>query len=213
MLKSPATIQLARRATPAVGITQAVYPVPQELKSGLLAALLERGEMREALVFTRTKHRADRVAAFLARLGVKAQRIHGNRSQAQRTQALAGFKEGYYRVLVATDIAARGLDIPGITHVLNFELPNIPEAYVHRIGRTARAGRSGTALSFCDVSERGFLRDIERAIRRRLDPVNEHSFASPVPVLVPLGAPGAAPPSRPFARRFPARRSVRATRW
>jgi len=168
MLRSPATIQLARRATPAVGITQAVYPVPQELKSGLLAALLARGEMREALVFTRTKHRADRVAAYLAREGVKAQRIHGNRSQAQRTQALAGFKEGYYRVLVATDIAARGIDVVALGHVVNFDVPEVPEDYIHRVGRTARAEATGEAFTFVSPQEEGDLRRIEHAIGKRL---------------------------------------------
>ena len=131
MLRDPATINLERRAAPAVGITHAVYPVPQELKTALFLTLLQRGEMREALVFTRTKHRADRLAKYLARHEIQAERIHGNRSQAQRTQALLGFKEGKYRILVATDIAARGIDIAALGHVVNFDVPNMPEDYIH----------------------------------------------------------------------------------
>ena len=122
-----------------MGITQAVYPVAQELKGALFVALLKRGEMKEALVFTRTKHRANRLADYLVKQGIKAARIHGNRSQAQRTDALAGFKDGRYRVLVATDIAARGIDVEELGHVVNFDVPLAPEDYIHRVGRTARA--------------------------------------------------------------------------
>jgi ATP-dependent RNA helicase RhlE len=168
MLRDPATINLARRAAPAVGITQAVYPVPQELKAALFLALLQRGEMREALVFTRTKHRADRVAKYLVRHGVQAERIHGNRSQAQRTQALAGFKSGQYRVLVATDIAARGIDIEALGHVVNFDVPKVPEDYIHRVGRTARAEATGDAFTFVAPDEEEDLRRIERAVGKRL---------------------------------------------
>jgi ATP-dependent RNA helicase RhlE len=168
MLRDPVTINLERRAAPAVGITQAVYPVPQELKAALFLALLERGEMREALVFTRTKHRADRLMKFLVREGIKAERIHGNRSQAQRTQALAGFKDGTYRVLVATDIAARGIDIEALGHVVNFDVPNVPEDYIHRVGRTARAEAVGDAFTFVAPDEEEDLRRIERAVGKRL---------------------------------------------
>src|SRR5215208_1111907 len=139
MLHNPATINLERKQAPAVGITQAIYPVSQDLKSQLLLALLERGTMKEALVFTRTKHRANRLWEQLEKRGVSVARIHGNRSQAQRTDALDGFKAGRYRVLVATDIAARGIDVEALGHVVNFDVPAAGEDYIHRVGRTARA--------------------------------------------------------------------------
>ena len=125
------------------------------------------------IVFARTKHRANRVAERLGKSGVATEAIHGNKSQGARQRALKRFRDGDARVLVATDIAARGIDVEGVTHVINFELPNEPESYVHRIGRTARAGAGGTAVSFCDASERGYLRDIERLIRRRLTVIGE----------------------------------------
>jgi ATP-dependent RNA helicase RhlE len=168
MLHHPATINLERRAAPAVGITQAVYPVPQELKSALFLALLERGDMREALVFTRTKHRANRLQQYLVKHGIAAERIHGNRSQPQRTEALAGFKSGKYRVLVATDIAARGIDIEALGHVVNFDVPGVPEDYIHRVGRTARAEAVGDAFTFVAPEEEPDLKQIERAVGRRL---------------------------------------------
>ena len=168
MLHHPATINLERQAAPAVGITQALYPVPQELKSALFLELLQRGEMQDALVFTRTKHRADRLQKFLVKHGIKAERIHGNRSQPQRTEALAGFKSGKYRVLVATDIAARGIDISELGHVVNFDVPAAPEDYIHRVGRTARAEATGDAFTFVAPEEEGDLRAIERAIGKRL---------------------------------------------
>jgi ATP-dependent RNA helicase RhlE len=168
MLRHPVNINLERRATAAVGITQAVYPAPQELKTALFLTLLQRGEMREALVFTRTKHRADRLAKYLVQHGIQAERIHGNRSQPQRTQALAGFKSGKYRVLVATDIAARGIDIEALGHVVNFDVPKVPEDYIHRVGRTAPAEAVGDAFTFVAPDEEEDLRRIERAIGRRL---------------------------------------------
>jgi ATP-dependent RNA helicase RhlE len=168
MLRNPETIQLDRKPAPAVGITQAVYPVPQELKSALLVRLLEGGEMQEALVFTRTKHRANRLAEQLARAGIKAERIHGNRSQPQRTEALAGFKSGKYRVLVATDIAARGIDVEELGHVVNFDVPTAAEDYIHRVGRTARAEATGDAFTLVSPEEEGELRSIERALGKRL---------------------------------------------
>ena len=176
MLRNPVTINLERQSGPAVGITQAVYPVPQELKSALFAALLERGIMKEALVFTRTKHRADRLQKYLVKQGVKAERIHGNRSQAQRTEALAGFKSGKYRVLVATDIAARGIDIEALGHVVNFDVPTVPEDYIHRVGRTARAELTGDAFTFVSPEEEGELRAIERTIAKRLPRVTVPDF-------------------------------------
>jgi len=176
MLHQPVTINLERQAAPAVGITQAIYPVPQELKSALFLELLKRGEMQEALVFTRTKHRADRLQKYLVKAGIKAERIHGNRSQPQRTEALAGFKSGKYRVLVATDIAARGIDISELGHVVNFDVPAAPEDYIHRVGRTARAEATGDAFTFVAPEEEGDLRGIERAIGRRLPRVTVPDF-------------------------------------
>ena len=168
MLKQPVTINMERKSAPAIGITQAVYPVPQELKAVLLVELLKRGELREALVFTRTKHRANRLQAHLVKHGIKAERIHGNRSQAQRTEALAGFKGGKYRVLVATDIAARGIDIEALGHVVNFDVPMASDDYIHRVGRTARAEATGDAFTFVAPEEEGELRQIERAVGKRL---------------------------------------------
>lgn len=176
MLHNPLMIDLGRRALPAVGITQAIYPVKQDLKKDLLLALLERGEMSQALVFTRTKHRANRLAEQLVKRGVKAERIHGNRSQGQRTAALAGFKSGQYRVLVATDIAARGIDIEALGHVVNFDVPQAPDDYIHRVGRTARAGEVGDAFTFVAPDEQEDLRAIEKAIGKRLPQVTIPDF-------------------------------------
>ena len=176
MLKNPATINLQRQAAPAVGITQAVYPVAQELKPALFLELLKRDLVREALVFTRTKHRANRLAEFLVRNRISAERIHGNRSQPQRTQALAGFKSGQYRVLVATDIAARGIDVEALSHVVNFDVPAAPEDYIHRVGRTGRAELTGDAFTFVAPEEEGDLRAIERAVKRTLPRVTLPDF-------------------------------------
>ena len=176
MLHNPATINLERKAAPAVGITQAVYPVPQELKSTLLVTLLQRDIMHEALVFTRTKHRANRVWEFLTKRGINAARIHGNRSQAQRTDALDGFKTGRYRVLVATDIAARGIDVEALGHVVNFDVPAQSEDYIHRVGRTARAEMTGEAFTFASPEETDDLRAIERAIGKALPRITIPDF-------------------------------------
>jgi ATP-dependent RNA helicase RhlE len=176
MLKHPVTISLQRQAAPAHGITQAVYPVPQELKSALFVELLKRGILREALVFTRTKHRANRLAEHLVRERINAARIHGNRSQAQRTEALAGFKSGKYRVLVATDIAARGIDVEALSHVVNFDVPAVPEDYIHRVGRTGRAEMTGEAFTMVAPDEETDLRAIERAIGRSLPRVTLPDF-------------------------------------
>jgi ATP-dependent RNA helicase RhlE len=176
MLKNPVTINLQRHAAPAVGITQAVYPVPQELKPALFLELLNRGLVQEALVFTRTKHRANRLADHLVRHKINAARIHGNRSQAQRTEALAGFKSGKYRVLVATDIAARGIDVEALSHVVNFDVPAVPEDYIHRVGRTGRAELTGDAFTFVAPDEEADLRAIERAVKRTLPRVTLPDF-------------------------------------
>ncbi len=167
ILHDPVAIQIERPSAPAVGITHTVYPVPQELKSALLIELLKQPGTRSVLAFTRTKHRANRLADYLARHGVKADRIHGNRSQAQRTQALAGFKDGRFQVLVATDIAARGIDIDALSHVVNFDVPGMPDEYIHRVGRTARAEAVGDALTLVSPDEEGDLRGIERAVGSR----------------------------------------------
>jgi ATP-dependent RNA helicase RhlE len=168
MLRNPATIAIGRPTTPAVAISQSVYPVPAELKSALLAELVRSGEIRNVIAFTRTKHRANRLAEYLVRNGVAADRIHGNRSQAQRTEALFGFKAGRFPVLVATNIAARGIDVDGLSHVVNFDVPASPEDYVHRVGRTARAEAKGDAFIFVSPEEEADVRGIERAIGRRL---------------------------------------------
>jgi len=177
MLRKPvATINLERRSAPAVGITHAVYPVPAELKSALLVELLKRGEIKSVIAFTRTKHRANRLTEYLLRQGVNAGRIHGNRSQAQRTQAMAGFKAGAFPVLVATDIAARGIDVQELSHVVNFDVPYSPDDYVHRVGRTARAEAQGDAFLFVAPEEESLLRDIERALDKRLPRVTLPGF-------------------------------------
>jgi len=176
MLHDPATINLQRQAAPATGITQAVYPVPQELKSSLLVALLQRNLIQEALVFTRTKHRANRLWEFLTKRGIKAARIHGNRSQKQRTEALAGFKDGDFRVLVATDIASRGIDVEALGHVVNFDVPLVPDDYIHRVGRTARAELTGEAYTFVSPQEEGELKSIERAVGKALPRVTIPDF-------------------------------------
>jgi ATP-dependent RNA helicase RhlE len=176
ILRDPVAVNLERPAAPAVGITQAVYPVPANLKTPLLIELLHRGDLQNVLVFTRTKHRANRLFEALAKKRISAERIHGNRSQPQRTQALAGFKSGKYRVLVATDIAARGIDVEALPHVVNFDVPHVPDDYIHRIGRTARAERIGDAFTFVAPEEEPLLRDIERAIRHRLPRVTVAGF-------------------------------------
>ena len=168
MLREPARLNIERKSAPATGITQAVYPVDEELKPYLLVDMLRRGEIKNVLVFTRTKHRANRLAEFLEKHGVACDRIHGNRSQAQRTEALARFKSGDLLVLVATDIAARGIDVEALSHVINFDVPNIPEDYIHRVGRTARAEMVGDAFTFVSEGEAGELHAIERAVGERL---------------------------------------------
>ena len=176
MLRNPVSIATQRQSAPASGITQAVYPVSQELKSSLIVHLLTNRTMTQALVFTRTKHRANRLADALVQAGIKCERIHGNRSQGQRMAALAGFKNGTYPVLVATDIAARGIDVDQLGHVVNFDVPLVPEDYIHRVGRTGRAEATGDAFTFVAPEEDGSLRDIERAIGRRLPRVTVPDF-------------------------------------
>ncbi|HYO72931.1 MAG TPA: DEAD/DEAH box helicase [Archangium sp.] len=182
ILTNPVRVEVAPVATTAETIDQRLYFVEKEQKRGLLVHLLQTDKaIQRVLVFTRTKHGANRVAKQLEAAGIGAEPIHGNKSQNARERALAAFKSGTCRVLVATDIAARGIDIDGITHVINFDLPNVPETYVHRIGRTGRAGAAGIALSFCDSEERAYLKDIERTIRRRVPVMEAHSHRSNLP--------------------------------
>ena len=177
MLRNPAKITLQHRAAPAQGVAQWVYPVPSGLRGALLVELLQNGDMDDALVFTRTKHRADRVCKLLNRKGISAERIHGNRSQAQRTRALADFKSGKCRVLVATDIAARGIDVEALGHVVNFDIPAVPDDYIHRVGRTARADATGDAITLVSPEDEGDLKRIERALGSKLPRVSLDGFA------------------------------------
>jgi ATP-dependent RNA helicase RhlE len=168
LLNQPVLIEVARRNSTAELVAQKVHPVPRERKKELLAHLIRQGDWHQVLVFTRMKHGANRLTDYLNDQGISAMAIHGNKSQTARTKALADFKRGELQVLVATDIAARGIDIDQLPHVVNYELPNVPEDYVHRIGRTGRAGASGEAISLVCVDEDIFLRDIEKLIKRSI---------------------------------------------
>jgi ATP-dependent RNA helicase RhlE len=176
MLHQPARVEVAPSGSAVTLVDQGVFHVATGDKRALLRTLLENPEMRRVIVFTRTKHGANKVADNLSRSGVAAGAIHGNKSQSARQAALEDFRHGRSRVLVATDIAARGIDVEAVTHIVNYELPNVPETYVHRIGRTGRAGATGAALSFCDAAERTYLRDIERLVRKPIAVI-----ASPLP--------------------------------
>jgi len=173
---APVRVAVAPIAATADKITQSLYLVDRGQKGPLLEHVLRDRGIRRALVFTRTKRAANQVALRLTRASIHAEAIHGNKSQAARTRALGRFKAGSLRVLVATDIAARGIDVDSISHVVNYELPEVPETYVHRIGRTARAGACGAALSFCDETERSQLQGIERLIRMRVPVVTDHPY-------------------------------------
>lgn len=166
MLKNPATLNIERKQAPATGVSQTLYPVRQDLKVGLLLELLKRNEVGNVIVFCRTKHRVNRLAEKLEKAGIPSTRIHGNRSQTRRTEALAGFKSGKFRVLVATDIVARGIDVEDLDHVVNFDVPNVAEDYIHRVGRTARAEATGDAFTFVSPEEEGDIRNIERKLGR-----------------------------------------------
>jgi ATP-dependent RNA helicase RhlE len=168
LLRDPVHVAVAPVATTAERVEQQVIFVESARKRLVLADILRDKKLERTLVFTRTKHGADRVVRHLEEVGLQAAAIHGNKSQSQRERALGAFRTGETPVLVATDIAARGIDVDGVTHVINFDLPNVPESYVHRIGRTARAGKAGVAISFCDTEERAFLRGIEKLIRARV---------------------------------------------
>jgi len=174
ILRDPVFVQVAPVAAPADAVAQSVYLITKQNKPVLLARLLGDDAVQRSLVFTRTKYGADKLVRVLRRSGIEAGAIHGNKSQGARTRALDAFKSGQARVLIATDIASRGIDVDEITHVINYDMPNVPETYVHRIGRTARAGASGIAFSFCDHDELDSLRAIERLIDRRLQ-IAEHA--------------------------------------
>lgn len=205
ILRNPVKISLQRRAAPAAGISQALYPVPRTLKGALLVEFLKGDRIYDALVFTRTKHRADRLCKLLIRNGIAAERIHGNRSQAQRTRALAGFKAGKYRVLVATDIAARGIDVEALGHVVNFDVPSVAEDYVHRVGRTGRAESTGNAITLVAPDEESDIGQIERAVGSKIPRVRLAGFS------YATGS-GEAPVKVPAAKRIAAIRARRAER-
>ena len=178
ILTDPVRVEVTPVSSTAERIEQHVMFVEKADKRPLLGEVLKRPDIGRALVFTRTKHGANRVVEQLGQIAVRAEAIHGNKSQTARQRALENFRSGEIRVLVATDIAARGIDIDGITHVINYDLPNVPESYVHRIGRTARAGTSGIAISFCDTEERAYLKDIEKLIKVRIPVVEDHPWHS-----------------------------------
>jgi len=177
ILNNPSKVVITPEVTTAEKVEQQMYMVNYADKRSLLLHLLRNQEIVSALVFTRTKHGADKVVQFLQKNGHQAQAIHGNKSQNARQKALSDFKAGKIRVLVATDIAARGIDVDDLSHVINYEIPNIPETYIHRIGRTGRAGQSGIALSLCDNTEITFLRDIQRLISQTIPVVSDHPYA------------------------------------
>jgi ATP-dependent RNA helicase RhlE len=194
ILRDPVRVDLSPKTAPAIGITQTVYTIDTTRKTDLLAELLKDNAIYSAIVFTRTKSRANRLAAALEKHRIPSERIHGDRSQAQRTRALDDFKRGKFRILVATDIAARGLDIVELGHVINFDVPMVPEDYVHRVGRTARAKATGDAITFVAPEEEKYFVQIERALGRRLD-------RAKVPELPPA-TPG---PARPAPYKDPRR--------
>ena len=199
-LTDPAQIAVAPVSRPVERIDQTVIPVADAAaKRPALVGLLAGAEVERAIVFTRTKHGADKVCRHLETAGIAAAAIHGNKSQNQRERTLAAFRSGQVRILVATDIAARGIDVDDVSHVVNFDLPNVPEAYVHRIGRTARAGKSGIAVSLCAPAERGLLKDIERLIGRALARVEGAATTE-------AAAPSPPPDARPAAPARPGRR-------
>jgi ATP-dependent RNA helicase RhlE len=177
LLKNPVKVEVAPVSSTADTIQQELYYTNKEHKRSLLIHLLQDATIKNALVFARTKHGADKIAKDLNRSGINADAIHGNKSQNARQNALQNFKAKTTRILVATDIAARGIDIDELTHVINYELPNVPETYVHRIGRTGRAGASGIAISFCDHEERAYLKDIQKLIAKQIPVVQDHPFS------------------------------------
>jgi ATP-dependent RNA helicase RhlE len=208
ILTNPVKVEVTPVASTAHLIDQVVYFIDKDNKRKLLIDLLQNEAIERVLVFTRTKHGADKVVKDLLRSNITAQAIHGNKSQNARQLALSNFKAKLTRVLVATDIAARGIDIDELTHVINYELPNIPESYVHRIGRTGRAGASGFAIAFCDAEERAYLKDIQKLIGKNVPVVHEH----PYPLMQAAG-PAARPTPIPVQRHQQARTPAKAKTW
>ncbi len=204
LLNDPVRVEVAPAATTAEKVEQSVLFVARDKKRALLGELLADQDLQRVLIFTRTKHGANRVAKQLVQIGVDADAIHGNKSQGARERALKGFRAGKIRALIATDIAARGIDVEGVTHVINFDLPNEPESYVHRIGRTARAGAGGKAISFCDHEERACLVEIEKTIRQPVPVDEDHPYH--LANIIPGPGPAKRTPQR---RRRPNRRHRR----
>jgi ATP-dependent RNA helicase RhlE len=205
-LRDPARVNIGKIAAPPATIRHAICPVEISDKGPLLLELMKRPEVESAIVFTRTRSRADRVTRLLARGGVSAAAIHGDRSQNQRSAALSGFRRGSYRVLVATDIAARGLDIPDVSHVINFDLPDASDTYIHRIGRTARMGKSGEALTLVTPEERNALGDLEKRLGHKLERTVVAGFKPPALQPQPPVRPAATAISRPGSGRRQSRR-------
>lgn len=203
LLKNPAVVQIGRRSATAVGITQAAYPVPAHLKTALLRHLLGETEMPSVLVFTRTKHNAKKIARVLTNDGFSVAELHSNRTPAQRTRAMDGFRKGEFQVMVATNIAARGIDVDHITHVISTDVPDVPEDYVHRIGRTGRAGATGDAFILVSREEEDSLSRIERQVGHRLPRITlpEFDYTAPAPPKPPVqgggGRQGQPPPKKP----------------
>jgi ATP-dependent RNA helicase RhlE len=182
LLRNPKSVAVAPVSSTAELIDQSVYFVNRSNKRKLLLELIEAQNIRRGIVFTRTKAIANRVSEFLTKSGVNAMAIHGNKSQSARQRALQSFRDGETRILVASDLAARGLDIDAVTHVFNFDLPEVPETYVHRIGRTGRAEARGLAIAFCDYEERDLLRQIEKLVKKPIPVVKEHGYVETMPV-------------------------------
>lgn len=190
LLVDPVSVAVDPVSSAAEKVTQSIYFVDKGDKRKLLVDILRQEEVKHTLVFSRTKHGANKIVKHLEKADIQAAAIHGNKSQGARTRALDGFRSGALSVLVATDIAARGIDVDGITHVINFDLPNVPETYVHRIGRTARAGKSGIALSFCEEEERPYLEDVERLLKTHLPRTEDHPYPPSQPIPGPTDLAG-----------------------
>ena len=189
ILEDPKKVTIKPEQPTAERVEQSIYFVEKKSKVALLTHLLDSDEVESALVFSRTKHGADKIVRKLVKAGIRANAIHGNKSQPQRQKALGAFKRGKVNVLVATDIAARGIDVSGLSHVINFDLPNAPETYVHRIGRTGRAGASGIALSFCNDEEKDYLKDIQKLIRQEIPVVDDHPWHDLEIAAIPIEGP------------------------
>ncbi len=211
LLTDPVRVEIAAKTLTVDRVRQNVMFVEQGAKLGALKALLSDAACERTIVFTRTKRGADRLARQLARGDTTAEAIHGDKTQSARQRALARFSDGKAQVLVATDVAARGIDIDNVTHVINYDLPGEPESYVHRIGRTARAGLSGTAISLCTPADRGNLKAIEKLTRRRMDVIGDEADRSDAPAAAPALSPGEQPAAKHPASRRPRRRNRRAT--